>query len=620
VSSAGTPTNVGQGGTASGAGAALSSFVAGLRLMSNGEIRVAVWLTIAMGAASLLEIAAAAAVLPFVNVVIQPDSVRTNELLGRLYRASGARDLSQFILLVGVGVVVLMTVNTIANWGLLYGQNRFAAGCQARLARELFDRCVEAPYSWFLSRNSTMLARLVYDDVVFWSRTFLQRLMMMVEDVMTVIMAVVLVLVFSLGTGIIVITVVGALAMVSMCVTKPIVTRLAERKRTALDTTLLTANQVLAGVKDVKLSSRQNYFSEIFGETYVTLASTHARLNIWQGIPSLVMNKLAQVTLVMLVLVFWNMGLGSGQIATQLALLIIVTTKVVPAASALSSSLSNLFAAVPHINAIREVLASIERETRRTPRREGGRAIGDWHEIRLDRVGYRYPGSSDWALQELTITLCRSGSYGIVGPSAAGKSTLVDLLVGLLEPTEGRVSVGGHPLEVVDLKDWQRRIGYVPQKPFLSDDTLRANVAFGVPRRDVDDRWILECLRLANLATLPDELEGGLDTRLGERGSRLSGGQCQRVAIARALFNRPEILVFDEATSSLDTLSEGEILDALKNLRGQVTLVTIAHRFSTVVHCDEIFVLEGGRLVGRGNYSELETNHDLFRRMAVTTR
>lgn len=620
MSSSGTPTSVGQGGRASGVGTALSSFVTGLRLMSSGEVRVAVWLTIAMGAASLLEIAAAAAVLPFVNVVIQPDSVRTNELLGRLYRASGARDLSQFILLVGVSVIVLMTVSTIANWGLLYGQNRFAAGCQVRLARELFDRCVEAPYSWFLSRNSTMLARLVYDDVVFWSRTFLQRLMMMVEDALTVVMAVVLVLAFSLGTGIIVITVVGALAMVSMCVTKPIVTRLAERKRTALDATLLTANQVLAGIKDVKLSSRHNYFSEFFGETYVTVASTHARLNIWQGIPSLVMNRLAQVTLIMLVLVFWNTGLESGQIATQLALLIIVTTKVVPAASALSSSLSNLFAAVPHINAIREVLASIERETRRTLRREGGRAIGDWHEIRLDRVGYRYPGSSDWALQDLTITLRRSGSYGIVGPSAAGKSTLVDLLVGLLEPTEGRVSVGGHPLEVVDLKDWQRRIGYVPQEPFLSDDTLRANVAFGVPRRDVDDRWILECLRLANLATLPDELEGGLDTRLGERGSRLSGGQCQRVAIARALFNRPEILVFDEATSSLDTLSEGEILDAFKNLMGKVTLVTIAHRFSTVVYCDEIFVLEGGRLVGRGSYSELDANHDLFRRMAAATR
>jgi len=219
------------------------------------------------------------------------------------------------------------------------------------------------------------------------------------------------------------------------------------------------------------------------------------------------------------------------------------------------------------------------------------------------------------ALRDVTLELGRTGTYGLVGRSAAGKSTLVDVLVGLLSPTEGQMCVDGRPMSALNVRDWQRRIGYVPQAPFIADDTLRANVAFGLPRAGVDDAQVVECLRLANLADLPDELPHGLDTRLGERGSRLSGGQRQRVAIARALFSGPEILVLDEATSALDTLSEGEIQAALKNLRGQVMIITIAHRLSTVALSDEIFVLEQGRVVGRGSYAALKGNHDLFRRM-----
>ena len=207
-------------------------------------------------------------------------------------------------------------------------------------------------------------------------------------------------------------------------------------------------------------------------------------------------------------------------------------------------------------------------------------------------------------------------AYGIVGRSAAGKSTLVDLLIRLLEPTEGCIWIDGDPSPALDPRDWQRRIGYVPQAPFIADDTLRANVAFGVPRGAVDDAWVADCLQSANLGALRAQLERGLDTRLGERGSRLSGGQRQRVAIARALYNRPEILVLDEATSALDAATEMEVQAALENLRGRVMLVTIAHRVSTVAPCDEIFVLEEGRLVGRGPYAELIDHHHLFRRIA----
>jgi ATP-binding cassette subfamily C protein len=380
----------------------------------------------------------------------------------------------------------------------------------------------------------------------------------------------------------------------------------------------LTTNQTLAGIKDIKLSSRETYFRDLSIAAYDIVTGAHARLNVWHETPSLIMQGLAQITLVTLALIFWKMGLDKGQIATQLGLLIIVTTKVIPTVSSLSSAVSGLFNTFPHVHAIRETLGSIEAETRRTSRKEGiGKAIPSWSHIRFQEVGYQYPNSSDWAIKDMTLSLTRAGSYGVVGPSAAGKSTFVDLLVGLLEPTAGQICVGEDSLRALKIKEWQKRIAYVPQMPFIADDSLRANIAFGVRQSEVDDKWVMNCLRLANLASLSEDLKQGLATKLGERGLRLSGGQRQRIAIARALFNRPEILVLDEATSALDSLTESEILATLKNLHGQVTTITVAHRLSTVASCDEIFVLEAGRLVGRGSYAELRANHELFQRMAA---
>lgn len=591
----------------------------GLRLLSAKEIRHAVWLVLAMVVGSLLELASVAAILPFVHLVVQPGAIQTNALLHRLHQSTGAYELSRFISLVGIGVIVLMVVGAIANWCLLYLQNRYAAACQNRLAKDLLDRCMQAPYSWFLSRNSLILSRLVYDDVVLWSRGLIHRLMMLVNNVIVVIMALTLVLTFSLGAGILVISAVAIIAYTVTRLTRPLLTHLAATKRAGLDAVTITANQALAGIKDIKLSSRETHFSALFRTAYVTVTGGHAGLNVWQETPSIVMALLSQVALVTLALVFWNMGIGSGQIATQIALMIIVATKVVPTVARMSVSVGAMFNALPHIQAIQEVLDSIEVETRRVgQQRQREKTVGSWRRVRFERVGYHYPEAQNWAIRDLTINIQRNCSYGIVGPSAAGKSTLVDLLVGLLAPVEGAVYVDEDSLEALDLKSWQRRIGYVPQMPFLADASLRANVAFGVPLSEVDDDRVVECLGLANLGGLPAALEHALDTRLGERGLRLSGGQRQRIAIARALYKRPEILVLDEAMSSIDAVTESEILATLMKLRGQLTLVTIAHRLSTVAACDEIFVLEDGRPVGRGTYSELSKNHELFRRMAAT--
>src|SRR4029079_17409379 len=235
---------------------------------------------------------------------------------------------------------------------------------------------------------------------------------------------------------------------------------------------------------------------------------------------------------------------------------------------------------------------------------------------RLARVGYSCPATEARALRDVTLALRRGGAYGVAGPSGAGKSTLVDLLLRLLDPTEGTILLDDRPIHALHRRAWQSRIGYVPQTPYISDDTLRANVAFGVPSREIDDEWVRTCLRQAQLQPFLAERELGLDTPMGDRGVRVSGGQRQRVAIARALYGRPTLLVLDEATSALDRIGESAVQDALDGLRGQVTTVTIAHRLATIRHCDTIFLLDGGRLVAQGGYDELMAQSLLFRRMA----
>jgi ATP-binding cassette, subfamily B, bacterial len=238
-------------------------------------------------------------------------------------------------------------------------------------------------------------------------------------------------------------------------------------------------------------------------------------------------------------------------------------------------------------------------------------------EVEFDDVRFAYPGRPKLpTLNGISFRAAPGETIAIVGPSGAGKSTLVDLLLGLLEPTAGRITVDGRDI-VSALGSWQRHIGYVPQEPFLLDDTIRRNVAFGIADAEVDDRRVTTALRRAQLGEFVAGLRDGLDTLLGERGTRLSGGQRQRVAIARALYHDPEVLVFDEATSALDTTTERELIDSLEALRGVKTLVVIAHRLSTVRRCDRLALLRDGRLAAVGSYDELIERDAAFRAMAA---
>jgi len=559
-------------------------------------------------------------ILPFVDAVVQPESRYSRKIVAELNILLQNPSLPNFIAILGLSIILCFIISTFVKWFTMRVRNSFITRCQNRLTRSLMKLTVGAPYSWFLSQNSNILSRLIYEDVTLWNRAFFLPILLMINDLILIAMATGLLVAFSPWVGLGALVIVGCLAGLGFQLTRSLMIQWSERKKKAQDKSMLTVSQIIAGIRDIKLSSRESNFTDPFRKAYNYMSYSNAQLKLWHDTPSLFVIMLGQISIIAVVLVLFVTGMESGQIASQVALLLILTSKLIPAVNNLAQSFMGLWQAFPFIDGIYALRDSITKETARVQlNQEPGRdVIQGWNGISAKNLGYQYPNSSAWALKDIHLAVERGGSYGIVGQSGAGKSTLVDLLVGLLRPSEGSINIDNKDLSKFEISSWQKRIGYVSQTPFLIDDTLKANVAFGVKKDEIDQGKLQRSLSMANLDGFVSELEFGVDTPLGDRGIRMSGGQRQRIAIARALYNSPEILIFDEATSSLDSITENEIIGTLKNLKEQITLIIIAHRMTTVKFCETIFVLDKGALAGRGSFEELKADNGLFQKMVAS--
>ncbi|MBF0285445.1 MAG: ABC transporter ATP-binding protein [Magnetococcales bacterium] len=588
----------------------------GWLMMTRRERRNAIILMLAAFTAGLIDIVALAGVMPLVSLVVEPELLHRNRWFMHLHRWLGHPSDATFIFTLTGGAITLLLASSGLKSAIEWATARFGASCEIRLSRQLTEAIVSAPYPWFLRQNSALLSRLAYSDVVMWGGRFLKPVIFLFGAGITLAWSLAFVLTFAAAAGLGAMAAVSVAAAVILLALRPRIHRLARIKREAADDVVLTMTQTLGGIKGVKLSSRESFFTRIYIERFSTMARAEAAMRVWQKAPPEILILFGQILLLSMGALLWSEGQSGGEIAAQMAMLVMVSSRIVPALNRITANIALLWEVHPFIEGIANLQREVNDELRLADQvRDKPALTGPWERLELREVQFHYAREGEAVLQNLSLTLERGGAYGVAGPSGSGKSTLVDLILGLLSPTGGHLMVDGKPLEGYDLKSWQRRIGYVPQQPFLLHDTVRANVAFGVPPEEVDDAWVRECLRLANLEELLNQLELGLDTVMGEHGSRLSGGQRQRVAIARAFYQRPEFLVLDEATSALDSRSESEVQQAIDNLQGRVTTLTIAHRLHTLKRCDVIFLLEDGRLRDQGSHDQLLGRNPLFRQM-----
>lgn len=564
----------------------------------HGAVFLAFLMLIGMG----FETLSTGLVIPLMALLSRADLASNYPVVPRFFAALGANDPADWIV---VGLVVFLAVYVLktAFLGFLaYWHTRFIYGVQIVLSQRLFELYLRQPYTFHLQRNSAQLIRNVTMEVASVSEAMYFGIQLITEVLVIVALSSLLFLVEPVGA----LTLGGILAVAGwgfLRVTRRRIVAWGQAQQVHQGYRIQHLQQGLGSVKDVKLLGREAEFIKRYNLHTAQAIHAGRRNMLLQQFPRLWLELVAIGGLVAMVFIMLSFGRALDTVLPTLGLFAVAAFRLMPSANRILNTVQTLrfvLPAVDNLNAEFCTAGAVDDEAHV----DAVRPFRDC--IELKEVSYTYPGGEGRSLDNVSLKIGRGESVGVIGASGAGKSTLVDVLLGLLSPQNGCVLIDGKNL-AENPRSWQSQIGYVPQSIYLTDDSLRRNVAFGLSESQIDDVAVRRALQAAQLDGFVAGLADGLETRVGEDGVRLSGGQRQRIGIARALYHDPEVLVFDEATSALDTETESDVMDAVRALKGKKTVIIVAHRLSTVQHCDRLFQLDRGRIIGAGAPKELIT-------------
>ncbi|HVM95318.1 MAG TPA: ABC transporter ATP-binding protein, partial [Candidatus Acidoferrales bacterium] len=452
-------------------------------------------------------------------------------------------------------------------------------------------------------------------DVVF--RLVIGPAVAMAAELLVVAGVVIVLLLTAPGVTIVAVVLLFALLALLVRTTRQALTRWGKQEHMMREQTLKTLHQTLEGYKEVKLRGREEFFQHRFGEQHDAMNSVRHRFMTLSSVSRLFVETVFIIGLLGVVVLVTLTSDGKVELIPVLGVYAYAGFRIIPSVNRILLHISNIRYGLPAVDLVSRDLKACEAAPELASGLSNGEHVLAFRQrLDIEDVSFSYPNSTAAVLRRLNLSFACGESVGIVGPTGAGKSTLVNIVLGLLTPSAGRILVDGVDIQSV-LPNWQRKIGYVPQSVYLIDDSLRRNIAFAVAEDEIDDSRIQRALKRAQLEAFVAGLPRGLDTVIGERGVRLSGGERQRVAIARALYYEPELLVFDEATSSLDMRTERDLTSAIESLHGQKTMLIVAHRLSTVRNCDRLVFLRNNDDVAVGSYEDLISNCTDFRTMAA---
>ncbi|WP_299652301.1 ABC transporter ATP-binding protein [uncultured Jannaschia sp.] len=589
-----------------------------LALLDAKQRRNVGLLVVMMLVMGLMDLAGVASILPFLAVLGNPGIIEDRAALAWIYDGLGFTSNYAFLQFLGIAVFVVVMSSIALRALTFYFVTRFARGVATSLGIRLLRQYLARPFEWFLSQHSADLGKSVLaevNQVVTGSigpairiianaivLSFLVGFLLVLEPVGALVMGVLLGVCF----GLIYRRLRGHLLEIGQD------RKIATRERYKITT------EAMGGIKEVKTLGLEDIFVKRFHDPSWRLARHQASVSLLGEMPRYVLEALAfGGMLVFILYLLWSHDGSLDTVLPVLGAFAFAGLKLMPTIQILFRDLAQIRFGEAALEALHDDLAV---PLPPTPKRRlnGERPIRLQRELRMDRVSYTYPGAARPALDGLSLVIPAGTSAGFVGPTGAGKTTAIDVILGLLLPASGQLSVDGIPITSENLHHWQAEIGYVPQTIFLSDDTVAANIAFG--EAEIDHEAVRRAACLAHLDEFVQTLPQGYDTVVGEHGVRFSGGQRQRIGIARALYRNPDIVVFDEATSALDNVTERAVMEAIRTLHGQKTVIMIAHRLTTVAQCNTIFFLRDGRLDGTGDYDALAQENGAFRSLVAAAQ
>ena len=560
------------------------------------------------------EMVGAALVYTLLSLVADPGGSVDIPLLGDVRALSGGVGERTF-LLVTLGVLGgFFAVRGGLKVTAAYAKSRIAHNAGARVSTRLIEGFLNWPYARHLRRTSAELIRNGHQVVMETVRQILLPMLTVFAESLVVLgLLIVLVVIAPVASGLAVL-VMGGAALLLLLVIQPKLKALGRTQHRESERTLKAMQEAFGGIRDVKLLGRERYFARRYGRSRMRMARAKYLRSAAEQLPPVV----TETALIGFILLYFALVIMQGAAAQEtlsvLGLFAYAGLRLQPSIQHIIKGLNNLKFATASMEDLDRDLRSVEALQPRELNVEPLDFTRSWE---LRNVRFRYEAAAEDALVGVNLSLRPGEQIGICGPTGGGKTTLVDVMTGLLEPTDGVVTVDDQDLRDVTRR-WHRALGVVPQMIFLTDDTVRRNIALGVPDDEIDEAAIEEAVQMSQLEQVIGELPHGLDTVVGERGVRISGGQRQRLAIARALYRRPQVLIFDEGTSALDNSTEFQLMAAIDGLRGERTIVLIAHRLSTVRQCDRVIFVEHGEVSDIGTFDELVSRNDRFREMAST--
>lgn len=579
----------------------MNKFKSALEVFDRKQKRNLVYMAIMIFLQSVAELLGVTIILPFINAIVDPDALMQEPYIRWIYDIFHMDNIEQLIILLAIAIIfiyILKNLFLIYVYDLTY---RFAYYGKKKMQNTLMNYYIGKDYTFFLNINSSELIRNINTDPEMFYTAVQNTLQLITELVVsTLIIAYLLVKDIAITIGVAVS--VGVMFLVMVKGLRKILMRYGDERRTYSANMLKCMQQAFGGIKEIKIANREKYFQDDFekqNEIYTYVIKQNAFLS---SIPKPIMEALCIAGLMAVIAV--KVGVGnadSKQFVAILGVFAAAAFKLLPSVNKISS----YFAAIVHngvvIDKVRDEYREIHEHEKNIGLSSDGKAEETEHkiitlnnEIKVENLEFSYSDTEMPVLSNVSIKIPKNCSAAFIGPSGAGKTTFVDLILGILTPQKGKITVDNIDIHE-GMRSWHDKIGYIPQTIYMLDDTIRNNIAFG-DTEEINDERIWEALKQAQLDEFIREMEDGLDTVIGEAGVRLSGGQRQRIGIARALYRKPEVLVLDEATSALDNETEAAVMEAIDNLQGKMTMLIIAHRLSTIQNCDIVYKVDNGQV------------------------
>lgn len=563
---------------------------------------------------AFMETAGVASVMPFLAVLGNPEIVQENSVLEWLYTTGSFTSTDSFLFALGLASLAMIVFAALWRGVTQWTMAHYAQMRNHSLSVRLLSAYLHQPYEFFLSRNSSDLSKAILSEVQMFILNVLQPAMNLVAyGLVALVLLVFLFTVNFLIASLTALVVVGTYGLAYVIV-RGFTDRNGRARVAANRSRFAIASEALGGIKEVKVFGMESPYLQRFIEPSKKHARYLALNSAIRQVPRYVIEAIGFGGIIVLTLFLMQLGSSLGELLPIIGLYAFAGYRLLPALQNIFGALVQLRFGMPAAETLAQDLAERELDSNSPRQTVDERKVELRESIKLESLSFKYRGAEKYALQGINIEIPAKSSLGIVGATGAGKSTLVDLILALVRPNEGRILVDNESLPCLGVERWRAALGYVPQHIYLADDTIATNIAFGQTPDTIDRSAVVEAAKLANLHDfIMCDLPKGYDTVVGERGVRLSGGQRQRIGIARALYRDPSVLVFDEATSALDNHTESEIMRAVSRLKEDKTLIIIAHRLSTVRDCDQILYIDQGRVAGIGDFETLYGDNQAFR-------